>query len=328
VIGWGIAGCGWVARDFVAPALRAHAGEAGGSDLVAAFDVDPARAQALGAPVATTDLDAFLAAPGLQAVWVAAPNDAHRPLVEAVAAAGLPVLCEKPMATSVADARAMTAACAAAGVLYATAHNQRFHPAHEALRLLVAGGALGTVTQARIHYACTAPAWWDADDWHWDPARAGGGALFDLAPHGLDLLAMLVGDVEEAVALRQRAVRDEPVEDGAVVAVRLAGDALGVVQVSYACPEALPRRRLELVGTRAMAIATDTLGQDPGGRLELVDGATGARREVAFDRAASPFARQAAAFAAAVRGEAPWPHPVERDLRTMAVLESLSGVPA
>ena len=54
---------------------------------------------------------AFLATPGLQAVYVAAPNDAHRVLVEAVAQAGLPVLCEKPMATTMEDAEAMVAAC-------------------------------------------------------------------------------------------------------------------------------------------------------------------------------------------------------------------------
>jgi predicted dehydrogenase len=318
---WGLAGCGWIARDHVAPAM---------GRVQAVLDPDPARRAAIpGRPaVSTDDLDAFLAA-GLDAVYVATPNDQHRPLVEACAAAGLPVLCEKPMATSLADAEAMVAACREHGVLYATAHNQRFHPAHEALAALVARGELGTVSQARIHYACTAPAWWDAADWHWDPARAGGGAVFDLAPHGLDLIGVLLGaDLVETTSLLQRA---DPVEEGGVVVGRWTGDVLGIVQVSYACPETLPRRTLELVGTAGMARALDTMGQDPGGTLEVVDAADGRARSVPFDAAGDPFARELAAFERAVRGEEPWPWPVERDLAVMAALEDAvrpRGVPA
>jgi len=318
---WGLAGCGWIARDHVAPVMRR---------VQAVLDPDRARRAAIpGAPaVSTDDLDAFLAA-GLDAVYVAAPNDAHRPLVEACAAAGVPVLCEKPMATTLADAEAMVAACREHGVLYATAHNQRFHPAHEALGALVARGELGAISQARIHYACTAPAWWDAADWHWDPVRAGGGAVFDLAPHGLDLIGVLLGaELLEVTSLLQRA---DPVEEGGIVLGRWTGDVLGVVQVSYACPETLPRRTLELVGTGGMARALDTMGQEPGGTLEILDAADGRARPVPFDAGGDPFARQVAAFERAVRGEQPWPWPVERDLAVMGALEDAvrpRGVPA
>src|SRR6185312_5649228 len=81
-LGWGIAGCGWVARDYVGPAISASAN----GELVALYDPDPlsrSRAkQLLGAPC-FDNLDAFLATPGLGAVYVAAPNHAHRQLVEA-----------------------------------------------------------------------------------------------------------------------------------------------------------------------------------------------------------------------------------------------------
>jgi predicted dehydrogenase len=86
-------------------------------------------------------------------------------------------------------------------------------------------------------------------------------------------------------------------------------------------PETLPRRTLELVGTRGMARALDTMGQDPGGTLEVLDAADGRARRVAFDAAGDPFARQVAAFERAVRGQAPWPWPVERDLAVMAAIE-------
>jgi predicted dehydrogenase len=77
----------------------------------------------------------------------------------------------------------------------------------------------------------------------------------------------------------------------------------------------VPRRRLEVVGTRATALATDTMGQDPGGALG-VDG-----EPVPFDPDRSPFAAQLDAFAAALTGGAPFPYGPDHDLHTMRLLE-------
>ena len=338
VVGWGVVGCGWVARDYVVPALVASAN----GRVVALCDPDPAALAAVArvAPGAArcADLGAFLAAPGLDAVYVATPNFLHAPLTVAAAAAGKAVLCEKPMATTVADAEAMVAACAAAGVAYATAFDQRFHGAHRHLRELVAEGALGTVTAARVHYACWTPPDWapatDAaagvrhDNWRADPARAGGGALVDLAPHGLDLLPYLVGEpLVEVVGLRQRRVFDYPVDDGAAVVGRFAGGALATLQVAYNCPDAYPRRTLELFGTKAMAVATNTMGQTPGGTLELVSAADGVRRAVPVppEEDRSPFLGQVEAFAACLLEGRPYPFPPEADLATMRLLDAANG---
>ena len=211
-LGWGIAGCGWVARDFVGPAMQASAN----GRVAALYDPDPEslqRAATLFGAQPHAGLEAFLATPGLGAVYVAAPNHAHRPLVEAAARAGLPVLCEKPMATTQADAQAMVDACAAAGVLYATAFDQRFHAAHRLLAGMVAEGRLGTVTAIRIVYACWLAADWtgdgnSGDNWRIDPRRAGGGALMDLAPHGLDLSSYLLKMRSICPVARARSARD------------------------------------------------------------------------------------------------------------------------
>ena len=325
MVRWGIAGCGWVARDYVGPAIQASAN----GRLAAVFDPDPA-ARALasdGLGVEAFDrLEAFLTA-GLDAVYVASPNHVHRGLVEAAAAAGLPVLCEKPMATTMADAQAMVDACAQAGVRYATAFDQRFHPAHQALAALVAEGRLGTVTAIRIVYACWVGADWAGDNWRIDPRRAGGGALFDLAPHGLDLSAYLLGEpLVDVLAMGQArvhgyAVRDRAVEDGAVVMARSGSGALVQMHVAYNCPETLPRRRLEVVGTAGQAVATDTMGQTAGGILEVIDAATGVASAVAVPGAErSPFLNQIEAFAAAVDGSGVWAFPPEGDLTTMRLL--------
>ncbi len=320
-VGWGIAGCGWVARDYVGPAIQRSAN----GELLACFDPSPVsrtRAEAVFGVPCFDRLDAFLAISGLSAVYVASPNDAHRPLVEAAAAAGLPVLCEKPMATTYADAEAMVAACRRAGVRYATAFDQRFHAAHRELARLVAAGRLGTVTAIRIVYACWLAADWAGDNWRIDPRRAGGGALMDLAPHGLDLAATLLGeDLVDVAAFGQARVHRYAVEDGALLMARSASGALVQLHVAYNCPETLPRRRLEVVGTLGQAIATDTMGQTPGGTLEVIDAATGLAEPVAVLGAErSPFLNQVEAFADAVLGRAPFAFPPERDLHTMDLL--------
>ena len=316
-IRWGIGGCGWVARDYVAPAIAASANGA----LAALYDVSSAALRQVGEcyPQATAcpDLAAFFAA--IDAVYVASPNHAHRSLVEAAAAANVPVLCEKPMATTLADARAMVAACERAGVPYATAFDQRFHPAHQHMASLVQGGALGTVTAVRIAYCCWVGADFQGDNWRIDPARAGGGALIDLAPHGLDLASVLLDDrVVDVAAMGQSQVHDYAVEDGALLIARTAGGVLVQLHVAYNCPETFPRRRLEVIGTAAQLVATDTMGQTPGGTLDRTDAATGVTTRLAVPSAErSPFLNQIEAFAAALLDKRPFPFTPAHDLHIM-----------
>lgn len=319
--GWGVVGLGWVARDYVLPAVAADPA----AHLVGVHDRDP---DALaGLSPAFADLDDLLAAPGLDAVYVATPNHAHAPVVEAVAAAGVPVLCEKPLAHDVPAAEKMVAATG--GLLAGTAFDQRFHPAHEVIAERIAGGDLGVVTTVRIVYGCWLPADWSTpvggrDNWRVDPARAGGGAMIDLAPHGLDLTGRLLGeDVVDLVALTATRVHDyaDPAaDDTAVLAGRTASGTLLSHHVSFSTADPLPRRRLEVVGTRAQLVAENTLGQDPGGTLTRIDATTGAAEPVAFDAQTGPFTRQLAAFGAAVRGEAAWPYPLQRDLALHTLL--------
>ncbi len=328
-LGWGVVGCGWVARDFVAPGIAASRN----GRVAALFDPDRGAMERLAdslrrhrnAPSMHVNLGALLADPSVDAVYVATPNDRHASVVTCCAEAGKHVLCEKPMATTLAEARAMVSACERAGVTYATAFDQRFHAAHLRLRELVASGTLGVVTQARIHYACWLPADWSSDNWRADPSRAGGGALIDLAPHGIDLLEVLLGDEWEAMtAYAQHKIHPYAVDDGAVLAGRFRDGAVATLHVAYNCPEAYPRRRLELIGTHAMVVATDTMGQTPGGTLELIDATSGLRSTIAMDTAEdrSPFEVQCEAFAEAVLRGVPYPFPPGRDLRTFALLEA------
>lgn len=331
--GWGIVGCGWVARDHVLPGLLAVPD----AQLAGACDLDARAARRVAATTggfATDDLDALLQRPDLDAVYVATPNHVHACVVAAVAARGIPVLCEKPLAADVADARALVAA--AHGGLAGAAFDQRFHPAHRRIAELIAAGELGTVTAVRIVYGCWLPPDWSPapsagaahrgpggldpagepyDNWRVDRARAGGGALIDLAPHSVDLVGVLLGDdLERLTVLTQHRVHDYPVEDGAVLAGRTGGGVLYDAHVSYNTADPLPRRRLEVVGTRAQLVAENTMGQTAGGTLTRIDARTGAATAVGFDTATSPFTAQLVAFGAAVAGTAAWPWSLDRDL--------------
>ncbi|MGH8921298.1 MAG: Gfo/Idh/MocA family protein, partial [Actinomycetes bacterium] len=235
-----------------------------------------------------------------------------------------------------AEARALVATVG--GGLAGAAFDQRFHPAHRRIADFVAAGELGTVTAVRIVYGCWLPPDWSPrpstgaridtagepyDNWRADQVRAGGGALIDLAPHGIDLVgALLRDDLERLTVLTQRRVHNYPVEDGAVLAGRTGGGVLYGAHVSYNTADPLPRRRLEVVGTRAQLIAENTMGQTAGGTLTRIDARTGAATAVGFDTATSPFTAQLAAFGGAVAGSTGWPWPLDRDLRLHELLHA------
>nr|USU33240.1 Gfo/Idh/MocA family oxidoreductase [Methylobacterium sp. OTU13CASTA1] len=322
-IAWGIVGFGWVARDYMAPGIRAA-----GHRLVAVVDPGSesrAAAEALGAR-AYVNLTDLAADREVEAVYVATPNHLHREAIEALVGSGKAILCEKPMAASLADAEAMAAAVGAGSTFYGTAFDQRHHPAHRAMRDWIADGRLGTITAVRIVYACWLPRSWTSvpgqDNWRIDPKKAGGGALMDLAPHGLDLVDFLVGEsILDLAALTQARAQDYAVDDGALLIGRTGSGVLANLHVAYNCPDALPRRRLEVTGTAGQLTAIDTMGQVAGGSLTFIDGSTGLSEDVAFDGAASPFLEQVRAFGSALRrpGERA-AYSAARDLHTMRLL--------
>ena len=321
-IHFGVIGCGWVARDYGIPAIL----EAENAGLVAVGDKDFDSLETI-APnknlTRTTDLDEFLKTENLDAVYIATPNDSHRFLTEKCAAAGKHVLCEKPMATSFKDARAMTEICAANNVQYATAFDQRFQARHLKLKNLIEADTLGAISAVKIHYACWLPADWCADNWRVDEKIAGGGAFIDLAPHGIDLAQVLTGEkLTDFACFFQRKIHDYAVDDGAAAIGKFAGGALFSLNVAYNCPDEFPRRTLEIIGSERMAIATNTMGQTSGGELILVD-RTGRREEIFVDEAddVSPFRRQIETFADCLLNKKPFPFSPAHDLTTMRIIE-------
>ena len=317
-VGWGIVGFGWVARDHAVPGIVASGG-------VVVGVVDPSRearrAACASGVVAHEDMDDLMADPAVEAVYVATPNDTHARVVELAAAAGKAVLCEKPMASTLDGAKVIASAVRANGILYGTAFDQRHHPAHSTMQAAIGRGSVGVVTAVRIVYACWLDRDWAARNWRIDAGRAGGGALIDLAPHGLDLVEFLLGEpVVDIAAFIQKRVHDYDVDDGAMLIGSTRSGVLVSLHVAYNHPETLKRRRLEIVGTRGMLVAEDTMGQDAGGSVVLHDASDGRTTSLAVG-GMSPFEAQMRAFGAAMRGDGAAMFDVERDLHTMALLD-------
>lgn len=317
---WGIAGYGWVARDFMGPAIKAS------GDVLAAIadpsEVSRMRAKADGI-AAFASLDAMLAEADCDIVYVATPNDRHAETVRDVVKHGLPVLCEKPMAATLADAEAIAAAVAGSRVVYGTAFDQRHHPAHAAMRERIRANAIGKPIAVRIVYGCwVGPLWSPAgnDNWRADPTAAGGGATIDLSLHGLDLVQFLLGEpISRLHITLQRRVHAYTVDDGGMLVGRTAAGVLVSSHVAYNNLENLPRRRLEVLGAAGLLVAIDTMGQTAGGTVTLHQG--DAVENVAFDTARSPFTAQAQAFADATQGQ-PHDFSAERDIALMRLFDA------
>ena len=196
---WGIIGTrGYAARSATPGVQASKKGE-----LVAVLGRDPDRTREFArehdVEVAATELDEFLATPGLESVWIVSPTFLHHPQGMAALKAGKHVLLEKPLAPTAAEAWELVETAQETGVVLATGYQARYVPGHQSMKKLIAEGAIGDVTVARTYYGVhrdgPPPEWRQ----HRDEARWG--ALADIGTHHLDLLRMLLGEVVDAHGL-------------------------------------------------------------------------------------------------------------------------------
>jgi 1,5-anhydro-D-fructose reductase (1,5-anhydro-D-mannitol-forming) len=174
------------------------------------------------------------------AVIVASENARHADDAVRAARAGAHVLCEKPLATTAADAQRILDACAEAGVSLMTAFPVRFTPEYAELRARVQAGALGEVVSISGANNGQLPA---ARAWFADPELAGGGAIADHTVHIADLVFGLFPDAraEEVFAVGNRLLRpDRTAETAGLVSIRYSNGLTAVIDCSWSVPEHFP----------------------------------------------------------------------------------------
>ncbi len=235
-----------------------------------------ALADELGVPYADSYDDLF--AWGPDAVIVCSENTRHRDLVVRAAAEGAHVLCEKPLATTIADGEAMIAACRDAGVFLMTAYPVRFSPQFRALQAIATNGGLGRLLLATGTNNGQIPV--GARAWFTDPELSGGGAMADHIVHVADLLDALL-DGQQATTVRAVANRvlhaDKPqvrAETGGLVSITYPGGLNATIDCSWSQPdhaETWGGLTLDVIGTEA-AISIDPFAQHVSGFTETKRG--------------------------------------------------------
>lgn len=205
---------------------------------------------------------------GPDAIVVTSANAHHKDLVLEAARRGVHVLCEKPLATTVADAEAMVGACREAGVVLMTAFPVHFSPAVEALRTAVADGTLGEVIGLTGTNNGKLPA---GRDWFTDVELAGGGSLVDHTVHIAEILDAMFGEPATVHAVSNRILyadrAGEGAETGGLVTLGYASGMVATIDCSWSQPADAPTwggLRLQAVGTGGQ-LQIDAFAQHVGG---------------------------------------------------------------
>lgn len=232
-VGIAILGCGVQGKLNAADVLASD-----GARLAAVMDPQLQLAQRLGdqhGVPAYPDLEAVLADPSVDALFLVTPHHLHRPQVEAAARSGKAVLVEKPLAANYMDAESLVQTAEAAGIPLATWLGVRYTPAYQAAKRLCNAGALGELRGGTLSVQMYKPlSYYKVSGWraHWE--TAGGGVLIMNAIHFLDVFLWLAGQPVAEVSCFYSALADSSseVEDTISLWLRFENGATATVQVS------------------------------------------------------------------------------------------------
>ena len=264
-LGWGIIGLGRIAGSQIAPAITA----AGNSTLVSVVSRDRARAEEFarthGAATALDDYAKMLADPAVDAVYIATPNALHADQVIAAAQAGKHVLCDKPLAVTVEDARRCVQECRLAGVRLGITFQTRFHDGLADAAKLVRDGGIGKVIVAEVTMSAGRNL---PRGWRTDPELAGLGTINNIGVHAFDLLRYLLGsEVTEVAALTD----SEPgyrIDTTALVLLRFANGTIAYVNANQATPHA--RDDIVLYGSEGRMLGVNLSRPGRDGTLSFI----------------------------------------------------------
>jgi 1,5-anhydro-D-fructose reductase (1,5-anhydro-D-mannitol-forming) len=263
-IRWGLVGATVIGREWMVDAIR----QAGGTiNAVMSRDAERGRRYAaeFGIPRATTSLDDLFA--DVDAVYIATTNERHRDECIAAAAAGKHVLCEKPLATRLEDARAMVEACRKAGVVMATNHHLRNAATHRASRDAIAAGRIGRPLAARVLHGGALPE--HLHGWRLKDPQAGAGVILDLTVHDSDLLRFILGDEPESIATfaQNGGLAAPGIEDAATHILKFRSGLIAQIYETFTTRYV--RTSVEVHGSEGSVVAMDCMAQAPGGTVVL-----------------------------------------------------------
>jgi 1,5-anhydro-D-fructose reductase (1,5-anhydro-D-mannitol-forming) len=295
---WGLIGASTIGREWMAPAIGAQPD----STVAAVASTSPERARGyadeLGIPMVYDSVADLLAEPTIDAVYISTTNEWHEPQTLAAIAAGKHVLCEKPLALSLAGAHRMVAAAAAAGVVLGTNHHLRNAATHRKMRELIQSGAIGRPLAARVFHAVYLPP--HLQSWRIDRPDAGGGVILDITVHDADTLRFALGDEVASVTAMtaNQGMGRAGLEDAVMGVMQFRNGVIAQFHDAFTAPHACTG--FEVHGTGGSLYGRDVMTQRSMGtvRLRREEG----EEDVPVDHE-NLYERSVRCFNAAIRGE-------------------------
>ena len=266
-LGWALIGASDIAKTRMIEAINSQPN----SRVAAVFSSNADRAKAYAAenkiPKAYDNLKTLLDDPQINVVYISTTNDLHRDQALAAAAAGKHILCEKPLALSVDDARQMLKAAQAANVVLGTNHHLRNAVTHRTLRKLVKEGAIGKPLAARVFHAVYLPP--RLQGWRLSRPEAGGGVILDITVHDTDTLRFVLdSEVEDVIARSAtQGLANGGMEDAVMGVMYFRDGVLAQFHDAFTVKHA--PTGLEIHGTEGSLFAVNVMTQDPVGRVVL-----------------------------------------------------------
>jgi 1,5-anhydro-D-fructose reductase (1,5-anhydro-D-mannitol-forming) len=266
---WGLIGASTIAAEHMIDAFRANGGE-----VTAIMSANPERAAQYavkhGVAKSTSTLKELVEAKEVDAVYVSTTNELHRDQVFAAAAAGKHVLCEKPLALTLTDARAMVVECRKHGVVMGTNHHLRNAATHRAMREAIKAGRIGKPLFARVFHSVYLPP--HLQGWRIERPEAGGGVMLDITVHDADTLRFVLDDEPTfVVAMTSHSGMSKAgLEDGAMGVIRFSSGLLAQFHDGFTTKYAITG--FEVHGDEGSLIARDCMTQAPKGDVLLRSG--------------------------------------------------------
>lgn len=243
-IKWGIAGCGRYAEHTFIPALtflrKSHLNSLYSHKLSHAKEL----AEKSGATGYFDNYDKFLKS-DINSVFISSVNAHHYEQVIKAAEAGKNILCEKPLALNSKQAAEMVEACRQNNVLLAVNYVHRLHPHVLKAKELIDNRVIGKLVSLSLNFNIDFP---PGNNFRFNKALSGGGALRDLGTHMIDLLRFFGGNIKEINGYLDNIVYKSEVEDFAVGAVKFEEGGYGIFNVSYNNKNAF--NRIEILGQK------------------------------------------------------------------------------
>lgn len=319
-VNWGVLGVADIATEKVIPAM--HAGEVSNVVAIASRSKERALAAAERLQIARSygSYEELLGDDDIEAVYIPLPNHLHMEWTLAAARAGKHVLCEKPLATSSADARFMADECAAAGVKLMEAFMYRLHPMWVAVTDLVGSGAIGEVLAVHTVFTYRNV---DPEDIR-NIVDYGGGALYDIGCYAINSARMLFGSEPTGV---KGAIRRDP-SFGTDVLTSAVLDFDGRHATFTSSTQLEDDQRVTILGTtgRVVIEIPFNIPADRATRILHYSGGSPPVEpglEVHEIPPANQYTVQADSFSRAIRQGAEVPTPIEDAIRNLEVIERI-----